>query len=634
MSINRDIANDILAKPRPKSSPGLRPIAMTSDEPATEDDSYRATPEYYEWYHAQHDRNPRVPPPVMTWRHYQMGYTRSSPGTRNLMTPPDGAMPLDTPDMIPRNLLDSTTPAQTPQIQPIGDSCPMPFMLPPVTSSPNCSLSGFPAGMHNPHAQQVKSPPSAPLLTVTSPESQTAQQAKQRQADEDVKSPPITVTRTVAQSDEHQDNTSPRKPPTSALMTEFRARGSQRWDLMHLKGHVLEFSMDQEGSRFIQRLMDTASREARSMVCEEVVPHARDLTTDVFGNYVVQKTLEYGTDKQRHGIVEGLYGCILELTMHTYGCRVVQKALDVVDRRARLRVADELRNDVIRCIHDQNGNHVLQKCIEVVPDSVEFIVSSLRGNTKEIACHAYGCRVMQRLLEQCESTLRQDKLLDEMVSCTKEIVKNQYGNYVVQHVIINADDEHKKAILDVLFPELFELACHKFASNVVEKVVMHTTPAIRSRIVDMWVNTNADDGYPWVIRLVTNQYGNYVVQRMFEAGNEDQQKRTAKLLAEHLPYLKQYQCARHIIPHIERGAGIASSTSPSAAPRGDGNNGSGKGSGRSGGYHGGSGHHTYQTERRFDHARNDQQGANGGDERRAFFGGGRAGSGRRGGRGR
>lgn len=48
-------------------------------------------------------------------------------------------------------------------------------------------------------------------------------------------------------------------------------------------------SADQYGSRFIQQKLETATTEEKTMVYEEIFPHAVTLMTDVFGNYVIQK---------------------------------------------------------------------------------------------------------------------------------------------------------------------------------------------------------------------------------------------------------------------------------------------------------------------------------------------------------
>eukprot|EP00759_Apiculatamorpha_spiralis_P058987 PhF_6_TR955/c2_g1_i1/m.1786/K17943/PUM; pumilio RNA-binding family len=646
MAVNKDAAWEVLNRPRPKSSPGLRPTHSPADILAenVDDTDFRAQPEYHDWYYAQHPRDPRVPPPIVTWKHYQMGFTKTSPqvrpysnpfaagggagiglsGLHNDISPLD--RPIETPEMIPRNLLTSTTPAQSPQIQPLFELPPAAFMLPPSSTN----LTGhIPPPSYAQH-QQAHHP--SPHTIAPQPPSQPPPQVQQQQQQPLPPNPqPMTLAKIVMQGgSNHSDNSappqtakipqpSPAKPNTvtatkpqppaqqqqqpqqssqtstppqpSSLLADFRARANAKWELLDLRGHIVEFSKDQEGSRFIQRQTDVATNEARAMVADEVVPVARDLTMDVFGNYVVQKTLEYGTEAVCKKIINALLGDILTLTLHTYGCRVVQRALEVADRPLRLLIANELRDDVIRCIHDQNGNHVLQKCIEVVPDSVGFIVSALRGNAKEIACHAYGCRVMQRLLEQCAVCLRNDPLLDEILSHIKELVRNQYGNYVVQHVLINADQKYKNAVIDCIIPDFFELASHKFASNVVEKVVVHNTEAGRSHLVDLWQRSKAEDGTLWLTRLVTNQYGNYVVQRMFEHGTEAQKVKLIAALQPHLGSIRQHPCARHIVNHVEGGGSFGGNGgAPSHhtgmmnnSNRGGGGGGGGRGRGGDGG---------------------------------------------------
>lgn len=94
----------------------------------------------------------------------------------------------------------------------------------------------------------------------------------------------------------------------SALLEEFRANKTKKWDLkvrpisevshelpfltllcvlQEIFGSVVEFSGDQHGSRFIQTKLETASVDEKLKVFNEIVPeHALHLMTDVFGNYV------------------------------------------------------------------------------------------------------------------------------------------------------------------------------------------------------------------------------------------------------------------------------------------------------------------------------------------------------------
>lgn len=89
--------------------------------------------------------------------------------------------------------------------------------------------------------------------------------------------------------------------------------------------HVVEFSGDQHGSRFIQQKLETANSDEKEQVFREIRGDALQLMTDVFGNYVVQKLFEHGNQTQKKALANQMKGHILMLSNQMYGCRVVQK---------------------------------------------------------------------------------------------------------------------------------------------------------------------------------------------------------------------------------------------------------------------------------------------------------------------
>ena len=181
--------------------------------------------------------------------------------------------------------------------------------------------------------------------------------------------------------------------PMSTLLEGFKTNKSRRFELPDLADHIVEFSSDQHGSRFIQQKLETAEPDEAAAVFDEVLPAAHQLITDVFGNYVIQKFLEYGTETQRNQLANELKGHVLSLSLQMYGCRVIQKALEVFDEANQTDMVNELDGHVLRCVRDQNGNHVVQKCIErVPPDRIQFIVQSFYGNVLSLSTHPYGCR--------------------------------------------------------------------------------------------------------------------------------------------------------------------------------------------------------------------------------------------------
>ncbi|PQM43136.1 pumilio homolog 1 [Prunus yedoensis var. nudiflora] len=124
----------------------------------------------------------------------------------------------------------------------------------------------------------------------------------------------------------------------SSLLEEFKSNKAKSFELSEIGGHVVEFSADQYGSRFIQQKLETATTEEKNMVYQEIMPQALALMTDVFGNYVIQKFFEHGLQSQRRELANKLFGHVLTLSLQMYGCRVIQKAIEVVDLDQKIKM--------------------------------------------------------------------------------------------------------------------------------------------------------------------------------------------------------------------------------------------------------------------------------------------------------
>ncbi|CCW63116.1 unnamed protein product [Phytomonas sp. EM1] len=274
----------------------------------------------------------------------------------------------------------------------------------------------------------------------------------------------------------------------SELLRRFRSDTSMKsfghWRLSDIQGYAVEFAKDQEGSRFIQGAVDSASPAELDVLFHEIFDNPQDLVTDIFGNYVLQKMLEKGSPQQLFFAANRLSGHVVKLTLQTYGCRVIQKCIEVMPDEGLQVILSELEGNVAKCIQDQNGNHVVQKCVEVIPQRCGFIISAFAGRVMELATHAYGCRVIQCIMEHCPD--QEDIIFNELLSGVEALAQDQYGNYVIQHLLQHAEDETKvERIYNALKPKFFVLSKQKFASNVMEKLYARSKPAFRMDLVDL-----------------------------------------------------------------------------------------------------------------------------------------------------
>uniref|UniRef100_A0A667Y099 Pumilio RNA binding family member 2 n=1 Tax=Myripristis murdjan TaxID=586833 RepID=A0A667Y099_9TELE len=331
----------------------------------------------------------------------------------------------------------------------------------------------------------------------------------------------------------------------SRLLEDFRNNRFPNLQLRDLPGHMVEFSQDQHGSRFIQQKLERATPAERQMVFGEILQAAYQLMTDVFGNYVIQKFFEFGSADQKLALATRIRGHVLPLALQMYGCRVIQKALESISSDQQSDIVRELDGHVLKCVKDQNGNHVVQKCIECVqPQALQFIIDAFQGQWRS------SHKVIQRILEHCtqEQTL---PILEELHQHSEQLGQDQYGNYVIQHVLEHGRPEDKSKIVAEVRGKVLVLSQHKFASNVVEKCVIHSSRAERALLIDE-VCCQKDGPHSALYTMMKDQYANYVVQRMIDMAEPAQRKIIMHKIRPHIATLRKYTYGKHILAKLEK----------------------------------------------------------------------------------
>uniref|UniRef100_A0A669DAM8 Pumilio homolog 1 n=1 Tax=Oreochromis niloticus TaxID=8128 RepID=A0A669DAM8_ORENI len=299
----------------------------------------------------------------------------------------------------------------------------------------------------------------------------------------------------------------------SRLLEDFRNNRYPNLQLRDIAGHIMEFSQDQHGSRFIQLKLERASSAERQLVFSEILQAAYQLMVDVFGNYVIQKFFE---------VCVQLMLCCVEMVR-------------------------ELDGHVLKCVKDQNGNHVVQKCIECVqPHALHFIIEAFKGQVglhKKIFPHSVTV-ARQRMADIHTHSL----LLPEG---SEHIVTDQYGNYVIQHVLEHGRAEDKSKIVAEIRGNVLGLSQHKFASNVVEKCVTHASRAERAVLIDE-VCSLTEGPHSALYTMMKDQYANYVVQKMIDVAEPTQRKIVMHKIRPHISTLRKYTYGKHILAKLEK----------------------------------------------------------------------------------
>ena len=293
--------------------------------------------------------------------------------------------------------------------------------------------------------------------------------------------------------------------------------------------------------------------EKKELIINKIKMEILTLAKDVAGNYAIQKILNNKKTFEVNFIIESLKNKIYELTLNLYGCRVVQELISILDDKNISIVTSELKPFYEKCIEDKNGNHVIQKLIEKLSANElnEIYLVSL-NNIINLSKHQYGCRVIQRLFKYCNED-QIHNMLSKLFKDINELIQDQYGNYVIQFILENQSINNNDLlpIFESLKGNVYKYSFHKFASNVVERCLTFGNDKQRKDIINEIIEL--DENNPeYIINMVKDRFANYVIQKMIEHSDNNNQQKLIKIILSKQNKIKNDGFSKHVLNFIEK----------------------------------------------------------------------------------
>jgi len=175
---------------------------------------------------------------------------------------------------------------------------------------------------------------------------------------------------------------------------------------------------------------------------------------------------------------------------------------------------------------------------------LSMLMEDFRGNILELSVHPFGCRIVQRLLENC-SNEQVEVIVNEVFAEAPRMCLNEYGNYIIQHILGNGLRVHKIQLYKHVHDTIAIMCTNKFASNVVEAFWNTGIKSVQESILDQLMETDSLD------ILVRDKFGNFVIQKMMTVGSFEQRKRMFARLDELFPHLMDLPYGRFIAMKME-----------------------------------------------------------------------------------
>lgn len=237
---------------------------------------------------------------------------------------------------------------------------------------------------------------------------------------------------------------------------------------------------------------------------------------DQFANYLCQKLIKIAQSEQLDKILNVIRNDFVQIAMDQHGTRPLQKLLEKIhpltnERSAKL--SRMVSQNIYQLSVNIHGNHVVQTCLDIMvkDEHKDPIYETIIHNSLRVARDKQGCCVMQKCLK-AGSFMQQSRLINEVVNNVKELINDEYANYVVSEVIFFKDQSINREIAKIICMNLSWYCNSKYSSSVVEKLLECSNPDNQQIIFDALVSKKKDKKKSVFKDILFNQYGNYTIQ--------------------------------------------------------------------------------------------------------------------------
>lgn len=323
------------------------------------------------------------------------------------------------------------------------------------------------------------------------------------------------------------------------------------------KIYLLECSMEYEGSKAIQKILDDRKGEddiVRAMY-QALMPYITELSSDTFGNYIIQKLSVHGEQDIKQEICSVIRSKILPLSLHKYGCRVVQCAINNASNEECVLLATDFEPFTLHCVQCPNANHVIQAFMRLKSEEKSEILRKMHATICKhamlLAKHEYGCRVLISALESDINPDESTRVITNLESEYIELSQHEHANFVVQYLVeSDAYGARDGVISQVLHSSICSLSCHKYASNLVEKSLIHGSVTQREKLIDAILQGCQNYGEESIdfalAKFATDRYANYVVKSAIQVAAPLERQLLASYLRDHIERLSSSTYGRHL----------------------------------------------------------------------------------------
>ncbi|PWY99244.1 ARM repeat-containing protein [Testicularia cyperi] len=352
------------------------------------------------------------------------------------------------------------------------------------------------------------------------------------------------------------ESTPPMQPSPEASPSPASLQRLYGLDASMLVAMILD-KRGQDASLLLQQQLKSGGPDKQNEIYDAVRRHLLCLAQDRHGNFLVQRTIE-----ARPQTAWDLSGSFVDLTLSQFGSHVVQKILEG-DEKIREQVAEELMGAKLeQTLTSRNSIHVWQRILEAEWRRGEFrerifasINAQLAGKWAQTARQETGSIICQNIFESAHEDEKRPcmhEVLDELDRCAS----NQWGVWVVQHIIEHGTDEDRKAALRKLLGSAATLALSPYGQKAIMSGLKTRDPFFVEEFVSALCQSSGARRPP-LIDVCLSPHGIQIVTQLLTTVRQEIRDRIISTVRRNSVFLKGSKTGMKVHQLCERARAFA-----------------------------------------------------------------------------
>ena len=218
--------------------------------------------------------------------------------------------------------------------------------------------------------------------------------------------------------------------------------------LTKIENSIAKFSCDNIGTYPIQTIIENLnSNIEKFIIIKAIKDRIEELIYDPYGCHVLERLLSCIEEEYISFLYLYILDNFLKLANNCNGICLVKKILTFTNKKnLHEKIKQIVKENSYELIKHPYGNFVIQVIVECWNDYKE-IINLYKSNFLNLSLEKYSSNVIERFIEKDEEIL--NEFIDEIIKSNRiyEIMKSNYGNYVIQKVIKLSKNNYKTKIV-------------------------------------------------------------------------------------------------------------------------------------------------------------------------------------------